>query len=87
MLTGTTSTGFEYSIPEEQLDNMELLDALAEADSGKLLAISRVCDLLLGREQKARLYDHCRTERGNVPTGAIRDEILDIIQGQDNGKN
>lgn len=87
MLTGTTSTGFEYNIPEEQLDNMELLDALAEADSGKLLAISRVCDLLLGKEQKLRLYDHCRTEKGTVPTASIRDEILDIIQGQDNGKN
>ena len=87
MLTGTTSTGFNYEIPDEQLDNMELLDALADADAGKLLAISRVCDLLLGKEQKQRLYDHCRTEKGNVPTTAIRDEILSIIEGQNNGKN
>ena len=87
MLTGTTSSGFAYQIEDEQLDNMELLDALAEADSGKILAISRVCDLLLGKEQKQRLYEHCRTEKGNVPTAAVRDEILNIIQGQANGKN
>lgn len=87
MLTGTTSTGFNYEISEAQLDNMELLDALAEADAGKLLAISRVCDLLLGKEQKKKLYDHCRTEEGTVPTGALSKEILDIIQNQDQGKN
>ena len=87
MLTGTTRSGFCYEIEDAQLDNMELLDALAEADAGSLLAVSRVCDLLLGKEQKRKLYDHCRTDRGNVPTALIRDELLDIIQGQDEGKN
>lgn len=87
MLTGTTGTGFEYQIPEENLDNMELLDALADADAGKLLAISRACNLLLGADQKKKLYDHCRTEKGNVPLTAIRDELLSIISGSEDGKN
>jgi len=87
MLKGKTSTGFEYEIENDQLDNMELLEALAEADAGKVLAIVKVCDLLLGKEQKQRLYDHCRTEKGNVPTASITNEILSIIQGQENGKN
>lgn len=31
MIDGKTSTGFAFTIPRERLDNMELLDALAEA--------------------------------------------------------
>ncbi len=87
MLTGTTSTGFKYEIEDAQLDNMELLDALAEVDQGKILAMSRVCDLLLGKEQKQRLYDHCRTEKRNVPASAVQNEILEIIKGVPEGKN
>ena len=30
MITGTTTSGFAYEIPESALDNMELVDAICE---------------------------------------------------------
>ena len=52
MIDGKTSTGFAFTIPRERLDNMELLDALAEADNGNVLAVSNAVTLLLGAGQK-----------------------------------
>ena len=57
MLTGVTSTGFEYTIADDNLDDMELLDALAAVDNGNILAASKVCTLLFGKEQKKALID------------------------------
>ena len=86
MLTGVTSTGFEYTIPEENID-MELLDALAEVDDGNVLASSKACTLLLGKEQKKALYNHVRNEKGKVPPAALIAELMDIVKNAKDGKN
>lgn len=85
MLTGTTSTGFEWSIEEDALDDMELLDALAEIDAGKLDAVSPACLHLLGKEQRARLYDHRRDECGRVRISDVSAELGEIISGMRDG--
>ena len=85
MLTGTTSTGFAWEIDPDALDDMELLDALAEIDAGKLEAISTACLHLLGKEQRARLYDHRRDDKGRVRFSDISAEVLEIIKGMPDG--
>lgn len=82
-----TKSGFEYEIDPEVFDNMELVDALDEADGGNNLAVSRVCLLILGKDQKKKLYDHVRTESGKVPIEAVTNEIVEIISGSKEGKN
>lgn len=82
-----TSAGFEYEIPDTALNNMELVDALAEADEGNHLAISRVCTLLLGKEQKKKLYDHVRLEDGSVPIEAVTNTLVEIITSSAPAKN
>ena len=77
--TGTTQSGFSFSIPEENLDNMELLDALADLNENDPLQISRVCRLLLGKDQRRALYDHLRTPAGNVPITAVTEAIGEIF--------
>ena len=79
MITGKTSSGFEFSLPEDTLDDMELLDAVAEADEGKPLAMSRLCLKLLGKPQREKLYNHLRQEDGRVPTQAVSHEIVEIL--------
>ncbi len=79
MITGKTKSGFEFSIEDESLDNMELLDALADVDGGNVAAISKASILLLGKEQKKKLYDHIRGEKGNVPIESFTDELADIM--------
>ena len=87
MIDGKTSTGFAFTIPRDRLDNMELLDALAEADNGNVLAVSNAVTLLLGAGQKKALYDHLRTKAGNVPVAAVSAAVREILSGGVQEKN
>lgn len=79
MIKGKTTSGFEFEIDENAADNMELVDALAEAANDDLLAISIVGKLLLGKELRKKLYDHIRAEDGRVPTKAAVNEFMEIM--------
>ena len=57
MLTGVTSSGFNYEITDDQLNNMELIDALTEFDDtesngDKAIIISKVCRLMLASRRR-----------------------------------
>ena len=80
MRTGKTKSGFEFAIEESRLDNMELVDVLAEIDTGKIAAIPKATTMLLGKEQKEKLYAHLRTADGNVPIEAFTDELMEIME-------
>lgn len=79
MVTGTTSSGFAFSLDEKALDNMELVDTLAEMESGDSLAISAVVRMVLGEEQRRALYEHLRTADGRVPASAVSDAVMEIF--------
>lgn len=88
MKTGKLQNGFEYEINEETFDDMRFLDALAEADEGDPLATSRVCGMLLGKDQKKALYDILKTKDGRVPIEATIECIKEIMEALgDEGKN
>lgn len=80
MIKGKLKSGFEYEIADEVRDNMELLDAIVEADENPL-AVSKVVKLLLGENQRRKLYDHLRTEKGNVPILAVSNAVAEIFRG------
>ena len=87
MIQGKTSTGFAFSIDEKVLDNMELLDAIAESEEN-LTGISRACVLLLGKTGRRQLYDHLREEDGRVPGETGSQALVEIFQSCGNkGKN
>lgn len=77
MVKGKTSSGFEFEIDSNNLDNMEFLDALAQADANVLM-LSKVCDMLLGAEQKAKAYDFLRVD-GRVPIQSVVELIAEIM--------
>lgn len=79
-ITGKTASGFAFSLPADAADNMELLDALAEAMDEKPLAISRVCRIFLGEDTRAALYEHLRAPDGRVPAAAAMQELTEIFQ-------
>lgn len=81
MLKGKTSTGFNFSIPKDTLDNYELVEALGDIDTNPL-AITKVVNLLLGEEQKDKLKEHVRNEQGVVTSTALMGEIEDIFKTQ-----
>lgn len=77
-MKGTTSGGFAFEVEAKALDNMELVDAIAESEEDPT-RISRVCLLVLGKEQRGRLYDHLRTGDGRVPVQAVTDAVMEIL--------
>ena len=74
-----TKSGYTCEVDPEVLNDMELVDAIADLE-GNPLAISKICRKLLHKEDIARLYDHVRTESGRVPMEAVTDEITEILK-------
>lgn len=87
----TLDNGLKLSIDEDVMDDMELLEVLAEADGGNILAYPRLVNLMLGQEQKAKLYDKLRGKNGRVSTKATGEVVVEIIrklgEDEDEGKN
>lgn len=79
MLKGITKNGFEFELDESELDDMEFLETLAEAEENAL-AFPKICKMMLGEKQKKRLYDHLRNEKGKVPIEAVKDVIIEIME-------
>ena len=75
----TLSDGFALQVDEAALDNMELLDAMSDLiEEENPLALSRVVRLLLGSEEKKRLYAHVR-ENGRVSTEKVSAAAMQIL--------
>ena len=86
MITGKTERGFEFEIEEEALDDMELLDALVEIDNGRTDQVSTVCVRLLGKTQRAKLYDFLRGANGRVKATDVSAALLEILATCADGK-
>lgn len=81
------TNGFEVEISENAMENMELVDTLAEITDENPLAVSKVCSMVLGDNKKA-LYEHLRTEDGRVPISEISKSIKEIFESfGESGKN
>lgn len=85
-IKGKTETGFSYEIAEENLDNYELLETLGEMEENPLV-ISKVINLLLGKEQKEKLKAHVRSENGIVSSEKIGEEVKSIFESMNKAKN
>ena len=86
MIKGKTSSGFAFEIEEHVLDSMELLDAIVEADENPA-ALSKVVKMTLPKDQQKALYEHLRTEHGNIPIMAVAQEVAEIFSYTPEGKN
>lgn len=78
-MKGVTKSGFSYEISDDVFDNMELVDTIADATEDDPVAISRLVKLVLGTEQRKKLYDHLRMEDGRVPTKAVFETVGEIF--------
>lgn len=87
MITGKTSTGFDYEVEDEILDDYELLELLNEADNGKAGAMIDVVECVLGEEQVKALKNHIRNESGRVSAKRMITEVMEILKSHGAGKN
>lgn len=86
MVKGVTSNGFEFEVDERLLDDMELIDDIAEVETDGT-KVSKIVLTVLGKEQRKRLYDHIRKD-GHVSAQEVIQTVFDIIgQLGPEGKN
>lgn len=83
---GVTSNGFEFVVNKEVMNNAEFMEVLEDAadDTPSYRKIGR---MLLGDEQKKKMYDFFRTDDGRVPLEAVNTAFLEIIGASVDGKN
>lgn len=86
MIEGITKTGFIYEIEEDRLYNYELIELLEEVDSSPL-ALPKVVNILLGKEQAEELKDHVRSKDGIVAVDKMAEELQEIFLQQAEIKN
>lgn len=87
MIEIKTESGFTCQLPEDAMDDMELVEILAGDYPNEAFRNAAVARHLLG-DQKTALYDHLRNIHGKVPATAVDKELRDILHGFGNpGKN
>ena len=79
MVKGKTSTGFEYEVDKDQMTNVEFLEQFADVQAGNSLGVFKLVETTLGKDQKKKLYDHCRNEKGMVPINRLNEEVAEIF--------
>lgn len=85
---GTLENGFTYEVDENVLDDMRLVDAITEAEGENPLKVSKVMTMVLGDEQKERLYKSLENETGRVPVKVAMDALMEIFNSLgEAGKN
>lgn len=80
MISGTTESGFEFSLDPEALDDYELLECLCDIDNGDVSKITVAANALLGDAQMKKLKEHLRNEKGRVSAKKMIEEITQIFQ-------
>ncbi len=87
MIKGTTNSGFEYSINEDDLNDMEFIDTLVDIKDNDFTAFSKLATIMLGKEQKQRLYDFLKEREGKVRIDSFVKEMTDILSNNEAIKN
>lgn len=87
MITGVTKSGFHFRVDENAMNDMELVDILADDSMDDSFRMSHVLRKLLPGEQRKALYDHVRVD-GRVPVDAVVSAVEDIFTAMGQaGKN
>lgn len=87
MITGVTKSGFHFRVDENAMNDMELVDILADNTMDDSFRMSHVLRKLLPGEQRKALYDHVRVD-GRVPVDAVVSAVEDIFTAMGQaGKN
>lgn len=97
IVKGKTSDGFAFEYDAERLDDMRLVDVIAEAsapnasDFARAHGASVLLTMILGAELKAALYEHIgKSHDGRVPQAALEAALTEIMAtagGKDAVKN
>lgn len=86
MITAKTNDGFEIELDENFLDDAEMIEAMTRLGKDPS-AFFVLRDRMLTPENKKRLYDHLRNEKGIVPMSALDKALNELLTSFKAGKN
>jgi hypothetical protein len=73
--------GFECELDDNIMNNMELVDTLAEEDDNNPLTVSKLCRLIFGNgDTREALYDSLRHPDGRVPVEELAKAIKETFE-------
>lgn len=74
--------GAAIEVDESALDNMELIDALAEAQTDNPLAFSTAMLMLVGKGQRKQIYAAIKEQKGSsvVSMDDVGDVFTEIVE-------
>ncbi len=87
MIKGKTSSGFEYELDDDVLDDYELLEMLCDVDKGNTSLVVDAVKKLLSPEQEKNLREHARSKKGRVSAKKMIEELGEILASGNTGKN
>lgn len=79
MITGKTSTGFEFAFSQDLVNDMRMLRAIGKMEKGDVDSIDYVGKKLLGQDKYDKLLEHIQTEDGRQPVDALLKEIAEMF--------
>lgn len=84
-----SKTGFIAEIPDNVTDDWELVEMLADADSGKPSALISAMKKMLGEKNYKALKEHVRkkSEDGVVHTSVMSEEFRTLMESVNSAKN
>lgn len=82
----TIPDGFSADVDTAVFDGMDFVDLLSEAEEGNPLAVPRLLNTLIGKEQKKALYEFYRDSSGKVPVDKVTAALGELMQGCKDGK-
>lgn len=83
MVSGTTSTGFEFNVNEKVVNDWRFISAVSDAESNddaiKIRGTVQMVRILLGSKE-TDLMEHVKQEDGTVPFDQIEKEVVEIFK-------
>ena len=83
MISGTTKSGFEFTVNENIAGDWRLAKALAKSQSKKeteqIQGAIEIVKIVLG-DQEEDLCEYLADENGSVPTQKVMEEIAEIME-------
>lgn len=87
-ITGVTSKGFEFDVDKDAINDMEVVDLLADFEENENpVVLSKLTSKVLGEKQKKALYESLRVN-GRVPIIEVSNAMVEIFKAfGEQGKN
>ena len=86
LLKGKTTTGFEFQVDPDDLNDMELVEKFAEVEENPL-KLPKVITAVLGDDQKKAFYEHHRAKNGRIPIDVVSTAFVESLSANNQGKN